>query len=74
MFELVSINDLWITQHAADKMVIEGITKEQICVALERGAKFKQTEGYICKYSYFSVAYKIVGNKYRIKTVFVNKE
>lgn len=73
MFELISIYDLWITLHAADKMVIEGISKEQICIAIERGAKFKQTDGYICTYSYFSVAYKIVGNKYKIKTVFVNK-
>ena len=70
---MVKATDLWITKHAADKMVIEGITTNQICLALERGSKFKQTDGYLCVYSYFSVAYKIVGDKYKIKTVFTDK-
>lgn len=70
---MVREDDLWITKHAADKMLIEGITKKQICIAIERGSKFEQTDGYIAVYSYFSVAYKKVDNKYKIKTVFVNK-
>jgi len=69
----VQPDDLWITKHAAEKMVIEGITMAQVCMAIERGSRFRQTEGYLCVYSYFSVAYKIVGNKYKIKTVFTNK-
>ncbi len=73
MFELVREDEIEITKHAADKMVIEGISIGQICEALDRGSKFQQTEGYLAVYTYFSVAYKKVGNKYRIKTVFINK-
>ena len=74
MFVLVRENDLWITEHAAEKMVVEGISVQQICRALERGSKFRQTEGYLCVYGYFSVVYKFIGKHYKIKTVFVNKE
>ena len=70
---MINKSDLWITSHAADKMVIEGISAEQICIALERGSKFKQTDGYLVVYTYFSVAYKIIGNKYKIKSVFINR-
>ena len=70
---MINKGDLWITSHAADKMVIEGISAEQICIALERGSKFKQTDGYLVVYTYFSVAYKIIGNKYKIKSVFINR-
>lgn len=70
---MIEEKDLWITQHAAEKMTIEGISAQQICIALERGSKFQQTEGYLCVYSYFSIAYKKVGEKYKIKTVFINK-
>ncbi len=59
--------------HAAEKMVVEGITTEQICLALERGARFSQTDGYLNIYAYFSVAWKKVDDKYKIKTVFINK-
>ena len=64
---------LEITKHAGEKMLIEGISVQKICEALERGAKFEQTEGLLAKYTYFSVAYKKVGDKYRIKTVFINR-
>lgn len=67
------MTELWITKHAGDKMVIEGITPEQIATAIERGARFTQTEGYLSVYAYFPVAWKKVGNKYKIKTVYLNK-
>ena len=70
---MITKKELWITSHAADKMVIEGITAEQICEALERGSRFQQTEGYLSVYGYFSVAWKKVDNLYKIKTVFINK-
>lgn len=74
MFVLVQEDDIQVTQHAAEKMLVEGISIRQICRALERGSKFQQTDGYLSLYGYFSVAYKMVGDKYRIKTVFINKE
>ncbi len=70
---MIKKSDLLITVHAADKMIIEGISADQVCIALERGSKFKQTDGYLMVYSYFSVAYKIIGNKYKIKSVFINR-
>lgn len=73
MFALVTVQELWITQHAADKMVMEGISAQQICEAIERGSRFTQTEGYLNVYTYFSVAWKRVGNLYKIKTVYLNK-
>lgn len=54
-------------------MIIEGINVEQICAALEKGSRFTQTEGYLNVYTYFSVAWKKVGDKYKIKTVYLNK-
>ena len=70
---MVQIQELWITQHAGDKMIIEGITAQQICMAIDKGSRFTQTEGYLSVYTYFSVAWKKVGSLYKIKTVFINK-
>lgn len=72
MFGLIQESDLWITQHAAEKMVIEGISARQVCEAIEKGSKFQQTDGFLAVHSYFSVAYKRVGSLYKIKTVFIN--
>lgn len=64
---------LSISRHANDKMMWLGITEEQVKKAIVQGAKFKQTEGYLAKYTYISVAYKIIGpNQYKIKTVFID--
>ena len=65
--------DLLVTKHAQDKMHIEGISINQIAEAIERGSKFQQTEGLLVKYTYLSVAYKKIGSKYLIKTVFLNR-
>ena len=54
-------------------MNVEGISANQIIEAIERGSKFQQTDGILSVYSYFSVAYKQLGAKYLIKTVFVNR-
>lgn len=60
-----------ITEHAKQKMVIHGITKEQIIKTIKQGAKFEQTDGFLAKYSYIRVAYKKRGDSYKIKTVYV---
>ena len=63
---------LKITRHAKEKMILLGITKEQIKRAIQCGAKIKQTEGCLASYAYLKVAYKQIGeNCYKIKTVFV---
>ena len=61
---------LGITEHAKEKMLIYGITAEQIIKAIKQGAKFQQTDGFLVKYSYLRVAYKKRGDLYRIKTVY----
>ena len=66
-------SDLLITSHAQEKMHIEGITVSQIVEALERGSKFQQTDGLLVVYSYYSVAFRRLGAKYLIKTVFLNR-
>ncbi|MBW2975713.1 DUF4258 domain-containing protein [Candidatus Woesearchaeota archaeon] len=66
--------ELILTNHARDKMHIEGIEKEQIKRCILRGAKFKQTDGFLAVYTYVQVAYKVIGkDKYLIKTVMVKK-
>ncbi len=70
---MVKPEDILITKHAQDKMILEGISVNQIADALTKGSIFKQTDGLMAVYSYFSVAYKKIGEKYKIKTVFTNK-
>ena len=70
---MIQESDLWITQHAAEKRVVEGISAHQVCKAIERGSRFQQTEGFLVVYSYFFVAFKKVGNLYNIKTVLINR-
>lgn len=62
-----------ISRHANDKMMWLGITEEQVKKAIIQGSKFKQTEGYLAKDAYISVAYrKLDENTYKVKTVFVD--
>ncbi len=62
-----------ISKHANDKMMWLGITEEQVRRTIFQGAKFKQTEGYLAKYTYINVAYKKLDeNTYKVKTVFVD--
>lgn len=64
---------LIITGHANDKMMWLGITEDQVKRTILQGQKFKQTEGYLAKYTYISVAYrKLDENTYKIKTVFID--
>ncbi|HLC65064.1 MAG TPA: DUF4258 domain-containing protein [Candidatus Nanoarchaeia archaeon] len=70
---MIRKEDLLVTRHAQEKMNTEGISLAQITEALERGSKFRQTDGFLSVYGYFSVAYKMAGEKYLIKTVFLNR-
>ena len=65
--------ELIITSHAQQRMDRHGITPEQIRLTLQRGAKFQQTDGLVAIYTYVRVAYKIVGDKYIIKTVMIER-
>ena len=70
---MIKEEDLIITQHAQDKMILEGISVKQVAEAIARGSIFKQTDGFLAVYTYFSVAYKRIGDKFKIKTVFTKK-
>lgn len=59
-------------KHAVDMMQERGVTKKQVEETLQKGSKFKQTDGFLAKYSYISVAYKVKGDKYIIKTVYID--
>ncbi len=69
---MITENDLIVTKHAQEKMHVEGISVQHIIEALERGSKYQQTDGLLTIYSYYSIAYKKIGSKYLIKTVFTN--
>lgn len=63
---------LLFTKHSKEKIILHGITKEQVKIAIERGAKVRQTNGFLASYAYIKVAYKKVGEStYKIKTVFI---
>ena len=63
---------LQLTLHAKQKMIIHGITVEQIKEAIRKGAKVTQTDGFLASYTYLKVAYKKISEEpYKIKTVFV---
>lgn len=60
---------LIIRKHAKDRMILRGIDEDQIIQVIQRGAKVKQTDGFLATYTYIQVAYKIRGDYYIIKTV-----
>jgi len=65
--------ELIITFHAQQRMDQYGITEEHLKAAIQRGAKFPQTDGLVAVYTYIRVAYKIVGEKHVIKTVMIQR-
>ena len=65
--------DIIITNHAADMMAERGIDEDQIKRVLQMGSRIKQTDGFKSVYSYMGVCYKIVGDKYIIKTVTIER-
>lgn len=65
--------ELILTKHAQERMDRYGITEDQILLTIKRGAKIPQTEGFLAVYTYIRIAYKIVGDKYIIKTVMIER-
>lgn len=63
--------ELIITKHARDQMFNRGIDEDQIRKVISQGAKIKQTDGLKSIHGYIGVCYKIVGNKYVVKTVII---
>ncbi len=63
--------DIILTEHAKEKMAKYGISKEQIKKTIMQGAKIMQTEGLLASHGYIKVAYKKIGEKYIIKTVYI---
>lgn len=64
---------LILTRHARERMDYHGITEDQIIAAIRQGARVPQTDGFLAHYTYLCVAYKICGDKYVIRTVFVDR-
>ena len=63
-----------ITEHARFKMYEEGIDEDMVKEAIKKGSKFKQTEGLLTVYKYYSIAYKIIKkDTFKIKTVYTNR-
>ena len=61
---------LKISRHAKERMVLRSVTKEQIKICIQRGAKERQTDGMLSSYAYLQVAWKKIGEDYYfIKTV-----
>jgi hypothetical protein len=58
-----------LTRHALERMIVRGITTEQIKRAIQMGATIKQTDGYESSYTYFLISWKKRGDTYIIKTV-----
>ena len=63
--------ELILTNHAKVRMAEKAVNAEQIKEAIKKGAKVKQTDGLLAKYGYIKVAYKIINDKYIIKTVII---
>ena len=62
---------LVLTLHAKEQMVERGVSRQQVIDAIRKGSKVVQTDGFLATYSYIKVAYKIVGEKYIVKTVMI---
>jgi len=63
--------ELLLTKHAKQQMAERGITKEQVKLAIQRGSRIKQTDGYLSSYTYLIIAWKKLEEYYKIKTVMV---
>jgi len=62
-----------LTKHTIDKMAWLGITEDQVGEVIEKGSKYRQTDGLLAKYTYVSIAYKKIKDYYLIKTVYIER-
>ena len=66
----ITLEDIEITRHAAERMVEKGINENEVLRVLQRGAKIRQKDGFLASHGNINIAYiKTKENKYRIKTV-----
>lgn len=64
--------ELFLTRHAKERMAEKAVSLDMIREAIRKGAKIKQTDGYLVSYGYIKIAYKVIGVEcYKIKTVFI---
>lgn len=52
-------------------MAEKAVNTEQIREVIKKGAKIKQTDGFLARYGCIKVAYKMIKEKYIIKTVII---
>ena len=59
------------SKHANDKRMLYALTKEQVEMAVKRGATAKQTDGCLASYKEIRIAYKKLGKDvYYLKTIY----
>jgi hypothetical protein len=55
-------------------MIALGISIDDVKKAILRGSKTRQTEGFLACYTYYCVAYRVLGEKvYKVKTVYIRR-
>ena len=65
---------LKISRHAQDRMILRGISIEQVKRCIQRGATIRQTDGMLSIYTYLEIAWKKLGEDYYfIKTVKIRR-
>ncbi len=58
------------SRHARERMIVRGITQQEIEKAISRGSKeFQKPDKILSHYRYFTVVYKKIGENYYIITV-----
>jgi len=61
-----------LTHHAQEKMALLGIHEEQLIECIQKGAKTRQTDGWLSSFTYIKVAYKFKPDgTCKVKTVFI---
>ena len=71
MFMAMGVS-LLLTRHAKERMAEKAISLDMVREAIQRGAKIKQTGGYLASYGHLKVAYKVLRDGvYKVKTVFI---
>ncbi|KHO51050.1 MAG: hypothetical protein QT07_C0005G0004 [archaeon GW2011_AR16] len=60
-----------LTRHAQERLDKCGLTIDQVILTIKKGAKIKQTDGFIAVHTYIRVAYVIREERCIIKTVMI---
>ena len=57
------------SKHAVDRMVLRGISRNEVEAAMQEGSKSRQGDHIVAAYRYFEVAYVVRGNDIFVITV-----